>query len=93
MILIGKQFKTLNRKLNSLLQIQAGGGATHSISSLEVDLMLKRQEGHLHDVIQDIDRNNKKVLKSVVHVCFRSQRLEACCKGSSYLVYSRCQEG
>ncbi|CAI9271538.1 unnamed protein product [Lactuca saligna] len=59
-LLTGKQFKILNRKLNSLLQIQADSGNKHSVSSLEVYIMLKRQEHRLHEAILDVDRNNEK---------------------------------
>lgn len=65
MILIGKQFKILNRKLNSLLQAQEDGDK-HFLSSLEVELFLKRQENHLYDVIQDVDRNNEKRVKNLL---------------------------
>lgn len=63
MLLTGKQFKILNQKLNSLLHVQADGGK-HSISSLEVDLLLKRQENLIYDVIKDVDRNNEKRVKN-----------------------------
>ncbi|CAI9284237.1 unnamed protein product [Lactuca saligna] len=64
MLLTGKQFKILNRKLNSLLQIQADGGGKNSASSLEVDKLLKRQENCLYDAIQDAERNNEKRVKN-----------------------------
>ncbi|CAI9286231.1 unnamed protein product [Lactuca saligna] len=63
MLLIGKQFKILNQKLNSLLQVQADGGK-HSISSLEVDMLLKHQENRLSEAIQDVDRNNETMVKN-----------------------------
>ncbi|CAI9290379.1 unnamed protein product [Lactuca saligna] len=44
MLMSGKQFKILNRKLNSLLQFQVDAGDKHSISRIEVDVMLKAQE-------------------------------------------------
>ncbi|CAI9273886.1 unnamed protein product [Lactuca saligna] len=44
MILTGKQFKIMNQKLNLLLQIQPDGGGKHSVSILEVDLLLKKKE-------------------------------------------------
>lgn len=37
----GKQFKILNRKPNSLLQLQEDAGNRHSVSGIEVDVMLK----------------------------------------------------
>ncbi|KAL7601611.1 hypothetical protein Lser_V15G20875 [Lactuca serriola] len=41
MLMSGKHFKILNRKLNSLLQLQADAGGKHSVSGIEVDVMLK----------------------------------------------------
>ncbi|CAI9282324.1 unnamed protein product [Lactuca saligna] len=64
MLLTGKQFEILNQKLNSLLQIQANGRGKNSISSLEMDILLKRQENRLHDEIQNADRNNEKRVKN-----------------------------
>ncbi|CAI9290625.1 unnamed protein product [Lactuca saligna] len=63
-ILTGKQFKILNWKLNYLLKIQADGGGKHSVSNLEVDLMLKQQVGRLCDAIYDVYRNNEKRVKN-----------------------------
>ncbi|CAI9276693.1 unnamed protein product [Lactuca saligna] len=64
MILIGKQFKILNQKLNLLLHIQDDGGGKHSVSSLEVDLLLKKQVGRLHEAVSNINRNNEKRVKN-----------------------------
>ncbi|CAI9299544.1 unnamed protein product [Lactuca saligna] len=64
MLLTRKQFKILNQKLNSLLQIQAGGGNKHSVSSLEVDIILKCQKHRLHEAISDVDRNTEKRVKA-----------------------------
>lgn len=41
MLMSGKQFKILNRKLNCLLQIQADGGGKNLISSIDMDVMLE----------------------------------------------------
>ncbi|CAI9290628.1 unnamed protein product [Lactuca saligna] len=43
MLMFGKQFKTLNTKLNLLLQLQTDGGGKNSISALDVDVMLQAQ--------------------------------------------------
>ncbi|CAI9265242.1 unnamed protein product [Lactuca saligna] len=63
MLLTGKQFKILNRKLNSLLQIQVDGGDKHFVSSLEVDILLKGRENRLHEAISSVDRNKEKQVK------------------------------
>lgn len=34
------------------------------MSSLEVDLLLKKQEGRLHEAISDVDSNNEKRVKN-----------------------------
>lgn len=44
MLMCGKQFKIRNHKLNSLLQLQANAGNRHSVSGIEVDVMLKALE-------------------------------------------------
>lgn len=64
MLLTGKQFKIFNRKLNSLLEVKAHSGDKHSVSSIEVDILLKRQENRLHEAISDVDRNNEKRVKA-----------------------------
>ncbi|CAI9288637.1 unnamed protein product [Lactuca saligna] len=43
MLMFGKQFKILNQKLNSLLQLQANAGSRNSVSGIEVDVILKAQ--------------------------------------------------
>ncbi|CAI9281660.1 unnamed protein product [Lactuca saligna] len=44
MFMSGKQFKILNKNLNSIIQSQAEVGRNNSLSSIEVDVMLKAQE-------------------------------------------------
>ena len=58
MLMFGKKFKILNRKLNSLLQLQANAGVKHSISDIEVDVMLKAQELRLLNKIDQSDKTN-----------------------------------
>ncbi|CAI9297906.1 unnamed protein product [Lactuca saligna] len=41
MLTFGKQFKILDRKLNSILQSQVDVRSKHSVSGIEVDVMLK----------------------------------------------------
>ena len=41
MLMSGKQLKILNKKLNSILQSQADVRGKNSVSSIEVDVMLK----------------------------------------------------
>ena len=60
----GKQFKVLNRKLNSILQYQADSGSKHSVSRIEVDVMLKAVEHRLQHKIDVNDKNNKLRIKA-----------------------------
>ncbi|CAI9266780.1 unnamed protein product [Lactuca saligna] len=59
MLMSGKQFKILNRKLNSLLQLQVYGGGKDSVSGIEVDVMLKAQEHCIQDKLDQIYKNNE----------------------------------
>lgn len=43
MLMSGKQSKILNRKLNSVLQLQANAGGQNYVTGIEVDVMLKAQ--------------------------------------------------
>lgn len=63
MSMSGKQFKIMNRKLNSLLQIQADKGSRNSFSVIEVDLMLKSQEHRLKTLMEQIDTKTEDRLK------------------------------
>ena len=49
MLMSGKQFKILNRKLNSLLLLQANARGRNIVSGIEVDVMLKDQELRLRN--------------------------------------------
>ncbi|CAI9285215.1 unnamed protein product [Lactuca saligna] len=54
MLMSGKQFKILNKKLNSILQSQADAGDQNSVSSIEVDVMLKAQEFRLFNKVNGL---------------------------------------
>ncbi|CAI9260248.1 unnamed protein product [Lactuca saligna] len=47
MLMSGKQFKILNKKLILIIQYQADAWGSSSLSSIEVDVMLKAQEARL----------------------------------------------
>lgn len=49
MLLFGKQFKILNKKLNAILQSQADTGGSQYVSCAEIDEMLKSSEARLFD--------------------------------------------
>ena len=63
-LMSGKQFKVLNRKLNSILQFQADSGSKHSVSGIEVDVMLKAIEHRLEHKLVVIDKNNELRIKA-----------------------------
>ncbi|CAI9269844.1 unnamed protein product [Lactuca saligna] len=64
MLMSGKYFKILNRKSNSLLQLQADAGGCHSLSGIKVGVMLKGQELRLKDELDIKGRNNQKHVKA-----------------------------
>lgn len=47
MMMSGKQFKILNNKLNTIIQSQADAWGICSMSSMDVDIMLKTSEAKL----------------------------------------------
>lgn len=59
----GKKFKILNRKLNSLLQVQADAGSWNNVSGIEVDVMLKAQEFRLRTIMGHIETKHEERLK------------------------------
>ncbi|CAI9276733.1 unnamed protein product [Lactuca saligna] len=61
---IGKQFKFLNRKLNSLLQLQANAGGKNLICALDVDVMLQAQEHCILDKLNRMDESAELWIKS-----------------------------
>ena len=63
MLMSGKQFKILNRKLNTIPQSQADSGAKNSLSGMEVDEMIKAAERRLLEKIDGNDQNNELQLK------------------------------
>lgn len=59
----GKQFKILNQKLFSLLQLQAAAGSRHNVIGIEVDVMLKTQELWLKTMLDQMEKNNELPVK------------------------------
>lgn len=55
-LISGKQFKILNRKLNSLLQLHADAKSRHNVTGIEVDVMLKAQENRLKSVMDHMEK-------------------------------------
>ncbi|CAI9284827.1 unnamed protein product [Lactuca saligna] len=83
MLISRKQFKILNRKLNSLLQIQADTGSRHSVSGIEDDVLLKAQEHRLKTFMEQIDMKQEERLKhqseSFVHEEDVNLKIEEVC--------------
>lgn len=63
MLMSGKQFKILNRKLNSLLQIQADTKSHNTVFGIEVDVLLKSQEHRLKTAMEQIETKHEERLK------------------------------
>ncbi|CAI9275783.1 unnamed protein product [Lactuca saligna] len=64
MLLTGKQFKILNRKLISSLQLQADAGGKNFVYGIEVDVLLKGHKHRLQHSIDLVDQNNEKRVKA-----------------------------
>lgn len=64
MLISSKQFKILNRKLNSLLQLQVDARIQNHVFGIEVDVMLKAQELRLRNEMEQLDRNNESRVKA-----------------------------
>ncbi|CAI9277985.1 unnamed protein product [Lactuca saligna] len=54
MLMSGKQFKILSKKLNSILKSQADAGGRNFVSSIEVDVILKAQEARLFNKLSSM---------------------------------------
>lgn len=62
--MFAKQFKTLNKKLNSLLQFIADARIRNHVSGIEIDVVLTAQELHLKNMMDQMDKNNELQIKS-----------------------------
>ena len=69
MLMSGKQFKILNRKLNAIIQSQADSGTKSSISGLEVESMIKVAEKRITAKVDDLDTNNELRIKAQGKSC------------------------
>ncbi|CAI9298233.1 unnamed protein product [Lactuca saligna] len=52
----GKQFKILNNKLNSLLQIQADNRGRNFVFGFEMEYMLKSRDNRLRILLENIEK-------------------------------------
>lgn len=75
MLMLGKQFKILNNKLNSSLQIHADTGGQKFVSGVEVEFMLKSQENWLKLAMEEIEKQYEDLLKN--HACIFNTRLQS----------------
>ncbi|CAI9286819.1 unnamed protein product [Lactuca saligna] len=55
LIMSGKQFKILNSKINSLLQIQADTGGKYFVAEFEMEYLMKAPETRLRNLIEGIE--------------------------------------
>ena len=66
MLMSMKQFMILNKKLNSIIQSQADMGGSHSVSTLEIDGMLKAFEAKLvNKVSGSIQASEPRIMEKV----------------------------
>lgn len=63
MLMYGKQFKILNRKLNSLIQTQEDTGTRNTVTGIDVDVLLKAQEHQLKMAMEQIESKYEERLK------------------------------
>lgn len=56
----GKQFKILNSKINSLLQVVVDIGGKNYVSGVEMEYMMKAQESRLRQLIEGIHQKTSK---------------------------------
>ncbi|CAI9269990.1 unnamed protein product [Lactuca saligna] len=59
LIMLGKQFKILNSKMNSVLQLLANTGGKNYVSRVEFEYLLKAQESRLQSVIKDVAKKHE----------------------------------
>ncbi|CAI9265639.1 unnamed protein product [Lactuca saligna] len=71
MLMSRKQFKILNTKLNSLLQLLLDARNCHSVQGIEVNVMLKAQELRLKALIEHIDLKTEKLKRAHEDVNFK----------------------
>lgn len=62
MLIPGKQFKILNSKIKTLLQVVADTGGEHYVSGVEVQYMMKPQESHVRDLMEGIEKKLAEVV-------------------------------
>lgn len=70
-----KQSKILNTKLNSIIQSQEDLGEGHSISSLEVDGLLKLVEGRISSKVSRMIRDFEARILEKVDLCDQNNEL------------------
>lgn len=66
LLMSGKQLKILNRKLNSLLQIQVDTRSPNTVFGIKIDVLLKYQEHRLKAQMEHIETKHEECLKLCV---------------------------
>ncbi|XP_052619606.1 uncharacterized protein LOC128125976 [Lactuca sativa] len=64
MLMSGKQFKILNRKLNAIIQSQVDSGSKSTMTGLEVEYLLKEVKKRILDKVDQSDKNNELRIKA-----------------------------
>ncbi|CAI9262042.1 unnamed protein product [Lactuca saligna] len=75
MLMTMKQFKILNTKLNSILQSQADLGGGNSMTSLEVDGLLKLREWRITSKVSGMIKDSESRLLEKIDICDHSNEM------------------
>ncbi|CAI9303035.1 unnamed protein product [Lactuca saligna] len=84
MLLKMKQFKILNTKLNSIFQSQVDLMGGNSVTSLEVDGMLKMLEGRIYSKVSGMIKYSKSRLLQKIDLCDHSNKMRVNAQKSTF---------
>ncbi|CAI9285485.1 unnamed protein product [Lactuca saligna] len=84
MLMTMKQFKILNTKLNSILQSQADLGGGNSVTSLEMDGLLKMVEGRISSKVLGMIKDSKSRLLDKIDLCDHSNEMRVNAQKSTF---------
>ncbi|CAI9297485.1 unnamed protein product [Lactuca saligna] len=79
-----KQFKILNTQLNSIFQSQADLGGGNSVTSLEVDGLLKMLEGRISSKVLGMIKDSESRLLEKIDLCDHSNEMRVNAQKSTF---------
>ncbi|CAI9282491.1 unnamed protein product [Lactuca saligna] len=83
-LMIMKQFKILNTKLNSILQSQADLRVGNSVTSIKVDGMLKMVEGRLSSKVSRMIKDSESHLLEKIDLCDQNNDMRVNAQKSTF---------